>query len=138
MSEENAGRLVPAWQGDWRPRLHQRIKERGFSTVADFAASAPQATLQDLSRLLGEGDVAPVQIEKELLLEAVAKGDVERCVRDLVARRIREIVGGWPGPRNGRDEAASWKAIVPLSRLSVPPEFEKAAESVVDCLLEAD
>jgi hypothetical protein len=91
-----------AWSGDWRARIRERLREKGFASVAAFVDARPKASLLGLATELGQAtesglkDVAAVQLERMLLDEAKASGTLERRARDLLARRLHaELPEGW-------------------------------------------
>jgi hypothetical protein len=90
---------APAWQGNWRERIKERVHEHGFETVTEFADSQPVASLVTLARQLGRNrDVAAAQLEQMLLHEAEERSTVERCARGLLVRQLHEkFPEGWPG-----------------------------------------
>ncbi len=83
------------WQGDWPGRIQQRARALGFDAVSAYASARPTATLMELAAELGD-DVAAIQVERMLRLEAVRTGDIDRFSRDLLARYLRErLPQGW-------------------------------------------
>lgn len=105
-----------AWQGDWVARLYERVKQRGFGSVSSFAASMPRATLFDLADTLGE-DVAAIQIERVMYVEAEDAATIEAFARDMLVRQLRErLPEGWGNGSNFVSEAAgawaAWKGML--------------------------
>ncbi|KFE67263.1 hypothetical protein DB31_8616 [Hyalangium minutum] len=47
-----------AWQGQWKVRLYERLRERGYPTLTAFAEARPAIPLHVLAEELGEDDVA--------------------------------------------------------------------------------
>jgi hypothetical protein len=88
---------VPAWEGDWRQRIKERLRERGFETTTAFVDSRPTASLLSLSRQLCQDmDVAAVQLQWVLIDEAEQSGTMERCARSLLVRELHEALPeGW-------------------------------------------
>src|SRR5437660_769459 len=85
-----------AWRGDWIARIRERVAEKGFATVTEFADARPFAPLVDLADELGVEDVAAVQLETVLRSEAEEAGRVGEFVRKLLVRRIHEAIpDGW-------------------------------------------
>ena len=110
-----------AWQGNWRVRLYERIRERGYDSLTSFAEAHPTAPLYRLAEELGE-DVAGVQILTGLLAEAERRKQVTRFVRGVLIRMLSEsIPDGWPTVLDdeARVEVAlalgSWSAYTPES-----------------------
>src|SRR4051794_22116069 len=46
-----------AWSGDWRVRLRERIRDRGYDSVTAFAEERPTVSFADLADELGQ-DIA--------------------------------------------------------------------------------
>jgi hypothetical protein len=104
-----------AWRGDWRQRLSELLQTRGFTSVSQFADVHPLRSLVQLADDLGGGDVAAVQLETVLLDEARSTGTTERRARDLLARRLATLSGGWPGPAAGRTREQESQVMAALS-----------------------
>ena len=110
-----------AWQGNWRVRLYERIRERGYDSLTSFAQARPTAPLHRLAEELGE-DVAGVQVLSGLLAEAERRKHVTRFVRDVLVRMLSEsLPEGWPAvlDDDARGEVAialgRWSAYTPES-----------------------
>jgi len=85
-----------AWQGDWRKRIFERLRDRGFDTVTEFVETRPLESLCDLADELGAGDIAAMQLQGLLYEEALETGTMARLVRSLLVRDLREeIPDGW-------------------------------------------
>jgi len=86
-----------AWRGNWRVRLHERVRERGYDSLTAFANARPTASLVALAEELGKEDVAGVQVLSGLLAEAERRKQVTRLVRDILVRELIECLpDGWP------------------------------------------
>ncbi|WP_434385002.1 NUDIX hydrolase [Melittangium boletus] len=84
------------WEGSWRTRLHERVRERGFHSLTAFAEARPALPLYVLAEELGT-DVAGVQVLSGLLAEAEQRGQVTRLVRDVFVRQLAQsLPDGWP------------------------------------------
>jgi hypothetical protein len=86
----------------WQERLRELLATSGYASVGAFADSNPLASLDQLADALGIRDVTAVQLEGELLREAVDEPQVARRARDLLARKLATLPGGWPGPQSAR------------------------------------
>ncbi|CAM4456747.1 Conserved uncharacterized protein [Corallococcus exiguus] len=51
-----------SWQGNWRVRLYERVRERGYDSLTAFAEARPTASLVELADELGEDDIAGAQV----------------------------------------------------------------------------
>jgi hypothetical protein len=86
-----------AWQGNWKARLYERVRERGYDSLTAFAEARPAIPLYQLADELGEDDVAGVQVLSGLLAEAERNHQVTRFVRDVLVRELSEsLPDGWP------------------------------------------
>jgi hypothetical protein len=108
-----------AWQGNWRVRLYERVRERGYASLTSFAEARPTAPLYLLAEELGE-DVAGVQVLSGLLAEAERRKQVTRFVRDVLVRMLSEsLPDGWPAVLDDANRfkvasaLGSWSAYTP-------------------------
>jgi hypothetical protein len=86
-----------SWQGNWRVRLYERVRERGYDSLTAFAEARPAVPLNLLAEELGKDDVAAVQVLSELHAEAEQRKQVTRFVRDVLVRELADgLPGGWP------------------------------------------
>jgi hypothetical protein len=86
-----------SWQGNWRVRLYERVRERGFDSLTAFAEARPAVPLNLLADELGAHDIAGVQVLSGLLAEAEQRKQVTRFVRDVLVRELAEgLPNGWP------------------------------------------
>jgi hypothetical protein len=87
------------WSGDWHGRILERVKQRGFESVTQYASDRPGVSLLILADELGPDDVAATQIETLLVEEAIRTRTIARALRDLVVRGLREVIPhGWRPP----------------------------------------
>jgi len=123
-----------AWRGNWRVRLYERIRERGYDSLTSFADARPTAPLYRLAEELGE-DVAGVQVLSGLLAEAERRKHVTRFVRDVLVRMLYEsLPEGWPAVL---DDANRFKVASALGSWSAytPESHEERAKRAGDALL---
>src|SRR5690349_7316422 len=91
MSEDHS------WEGNWKVRLYERVRDLGYDSLTAFAAARPAVPLYLLAEELGEDDVAAVQVFSGLLAEAERRKQVTRLVRDVLVRELAEgFPDGWP------------------------------------------
>jgi hypothetical protein len=113
-----------SWQGNWKVRLYERVRERGFTSLTAFAEARPAVPLYVLAEELGKDDVAGVQVLGELLAEAEQRRQVTRFVRDVLVRLLSQsLPEGWPVVLD--DEASLEVAIVLGSWVAYTPETHK-------------
>ncbi|NRD44167.1 NUDIX hydrolase [Corallococcus exiguus] len=117
-----------SWQGAWKVRLYERVRERGHTSLTDFANSRPTVPLQKLAAELGKDDAAAIQVFQGLLSEAAQRQQVTRLLRDVFARELAgDFPEGWPVIM---DEATRFQAIKLLARLGAfTPETHEARVS---------
>ncbi|MHA7627316.1 NUDIX hydrolase [Corallococcus sp. M7] len=86
-----------SWQGNWKARLYERVRERGYESLTAFAEARPSASLVALAEELGPDDVAGVQVFSGLVAEAERTHRVTRLVRGQLVRELSEhLPAGWP------------------------------------------
>ena len=86
-----------SWQGHWKVRLYERVRERGYDSLTAFAEARPAVPLVELAEELGKDDVAGVQVLSGLLAEAERRKQVTRFVRDVLVRQLSQsLPHGWP------------------------------------------
>ncbi|PTL85309.1 NUDIX hydrolase [Vitiosangium sp. GDMCC 1.1324] len=113
-----------AWRGNWRVRLYERVRERGFASLTAFAEARPAIPLHALAEELGEDDVAGVQVLSGLLAEAERRHQVTRLVRDVLVRLLSQsIPDGWPAVPDDQSRFEIAKALAMWT--SFTPETHK-------------
>ncbi|PTL84751.1 NUDIX hydrolase [Vitiosangium sp. GDMCC 1.1324] len=112
------------WQGYWRVRLYERVRERGFDSVTAFAESRPTASLVALPEELGKDDVAGAQVFGVLVDEAERTHRLTRLVRGQLVRELSQsLPDGWP---TEMDDAIRFKVAKALGLwTSFTPETHK-------------
>lgn len=86
-----------SWQGNWKSRLYERVRERGYDSLTAFAEARPTASLVALAEELGPDDVAGIQVYDGLVAEAVRSKEVTRLVRGQLVRELwGSLPEGWP------------------------------------------
>jgi len=113
-----------AWRGNWRVRLYERVRERGFTSLTAFAEARPAVPLHVLAEELGEDDVAGVQLLGGLLAEAEQRKRVTRFVRDVFVRLLAQnLPEGWPAVMDDANRFEVAKALAMWT--SFTPETHK-------------
>jgi hypothetical protein len=123
-----------AWGGNWKSRLYERIRERGYASLTAFAEARPAVPLYLLAEELGE-DVAAVQVLSGLLAEAERSHRVTRFERDMLVRELSEgLPDGWPAVM---DDANRFEVAMALARwIGYTPEaHQDRARQVMAALL---
>ncbi|RKH52894.1 NUDIX hydrolase [Corallococcus interemptor] len=86
-----------SWQGNWKARLYERVRERGYGSLTAFAEARPTASLVALAEELGADDIAGVQVFSGLVAEAEQRKQVTRLVRGQFVRELfQHFPDGWP------------------------------------------
>jgi hypothetical protein len=111
-----------SWEGNWKVRLYERVRERGYTSLTAFAEAHPTASLIALAEELGEDDVNAVQVFSGLVAEAERSHQLTRLVRSQLVRELSEsLPNGWPAVMDddARLEVAmalgSWAAFTPVT-----------------------
>jgi hypothetical protein len=55
-----------SWDGNWKVRLYERVRERGHDSLTAFAEARPTASLVDLAEELGKDDATHFKVAKAL------------------------------------------------------------------------
>jgi hypothetical protein len=117
-----------AWEGNWRDRLYERVRERGYDSLTAFADARPTASLVALAEELGEENVAGVQVFRGLLAEAERGKRVTRLVRSIFVRMLTQsLPEGWPTVMDDTHRFKVAKAIGAWSAYT-PETHEKRVE----------
>ncbi len=124
-----------SWEGNWRVRLYERIRDLGYDSLTSFAEARPTASLVALAEELGPDDIAGVQVFSCLVVEAERSGRITRLVRGQLVRELAEALpNGWP---DVLDDANRFKIAVALARWGTftPTTHEERVSQVGDALL---
>ncbi|ATB41266.1 NUDIX hydrolase [Cystobacter fuscus] len=85
------------WEGNWKVRLYERVRERGYDSLTAFAEARPTVSLVALAEELGEDDITGVQVFSGLVAEAERSKRLTRLVRGQFVRELYEALpDGWP------------------------------------------
>jgi len=117
-----------SWEGNWKVRLYERVRERGYESLTAFATARPSVPLYVLAEELGKDDIAAVQVLSGLLAEAERSKQVTRFVRDVLSRELfQSLPEGWPAVM---DDANRFKVAKALGRWSAytPETHQSRAE----------
>ncbi|MFY0528228.1 NUDIX hydrolase [Archangium gephyra] len=111
-----------SWQGNWKVRLYERVRERGYDSLTAFAEARPTTSLVALAEELGAEDINAVQVFSGLVAEAERSHRLTRLTRGQLVRELSEgLPNGWPGVLDdaNRFEVAmalsSWIAYTPVT-----------------------
>ncbi|HYO71170.1 MAG TPA: NUDIX hydrolase [Archangium sp.] len=129
MSDKNT------WRDNWKVRLYERVRGRGYDSLTAFANARPTVSLIALAEELGEDDVNAVQVFSGLVAEAERSHQLSRLVRGQLVRELSEnLPEGWPAVL---DDANRFTVAMALSSwLSFTPETHEArAREVMAALL---
>ncbi len=117
-----------SWKGNWKARLYERVRERGFNSLTAFAEARPIASLVALAEELGKDDVNAVQVFSGLVAEAERSHQLTRLVRGQFVRELAEALPeGWPAVL---DDATRFEVAMALARWSsyTPETHRKRVE----------
>jgi hypothetical protein len=131
--------MTGVWHPDWRERVKQHVRERGFDTVTAFADSQPTTSPLDLADQLGD-DVGADDVERVLVDEAEEAGTMKLCVMSLLVRRLNEeLPEGWPA--EWKDESGGVVARVSMAFVgmstALPGRYRDTYRRVEKALLNA-
>jgi hypothetical protein len=109
-----------SWEGNWKVRLYERVRERGYDSLTAFAEARPTASLVALAEELGGDDVNAVQVFSGLVAEAERSHRLTRLVRGQFVRELLECLpDGWPAVMDDANRfkvanaLASWSSFTP-------------------------
>ncbi|KFE72286.1 hypothetical protein [Hyalangium minutum] len=109
-----------SWEGNWKVRLYERVRERGFESLTSFAEARPMASLLALADELGEEDINAVQVFSGLVAEAERSHRLTRLTRGQFVRELAErLPNGWPAVLDGSNRfdvalvLARWRTYTP-------------------------
>ncbi|RKH11275.1 NUDIX hydrolase [Corallococcus praedator] len=113
-----------SWQGNWKARLDERFRERGYDSLTAFAEARPTASLVALAEELGQDDIAGVQVFSGLVAEAERSQQLTRLVRGQFVRELYACLpNGWPAVLD--DDARMEVALVLSQWSAYTPETHK-------------
>ena len=105
--------FAKTWSGDWHARILERVHQRGFETVTQYASGRMGVSLLVLADELGPDDVAAAQIRSVLVDEAIRANTVPCALRDLFVRELRAALPqGWKHPLDNEARYGVAAAIV--------------------------
>jgi hypothetical protein len=124
-----------SWQGNWKVRLYERVRERGYTSLTAFAEARPTLPLFELAQELGGEELNAVQVFSGLVDEAERSHQITRLVRSQLAREFSEsLTEGWPAVLD--DETRFAVAETFASWIGFTPETHKErARQVMAALL---
>jgi hypothetical protein len=124
-----------SWEGNWKVRLFERVRDRGYDSLTAFAEARPTASLVELAEELGPDDIAGVQVFSGLVAEAERNHQVTRLVRGQLVRELCACLpNGWPtvlDDANRFDVAHALGAWIAFT----PETHKERARKVSDALL---
>jgi hypothetical protein len=123
-----------SWDGQWKARLYERVRARGYTSLTAFAEARPTASLVALAEELGEEDINAVQVFSGLVAEAERSHQVTRLVRGQLVRELSQhLPNGWPAVL---DDANRFKVAKALGLWSgfIPDTHLKRADQVMAAL----
>jgi hypothetical protein len=124
-----------SWRGNWKVRLYERVRERGYDSLTAFAEARPTASLVALAKELGEEDLNAVQVFSGLVAEAERSNRLTRLVRGQFVRELYECLpDGWPTVMDDTNRFKVAKALGSWSAYT-PETHEERVDQVSDALL---
>lgn len=124
-----------SWEGNWKARLCERVRERGYDSITAFAEARPTASLVALAEELGPDDVAGAQVFSGLMAEAERNHRVTRLVRGQLVRELCACLpNGWPAVLDDTNRFKVAKALGLWSSFT-PTTHEERVSKAGDALL---
>jgi hypothetical protein len=124
-----------SWEGNWKVRLYERVRERGYESLTAFAEARPTASLVALAEELGEDDINAVQVFSGLVAEAERRHQLTRLVRGQFVRELSEsFPHGWPAVL---DDSTRFELAHALARWGsfTPETHQERVDRLSDALL---
>ncbi|WP_257449522.1 NUDIX hydrolase [Archangium lipolyticum] len=122
-------------RGNWKVRLYERVRERGYDSLMAFAEARPTASLVSLAEELGEDDISAVQLFSGLVAEAERSHQVTRLVRGQLVRELSEsLPNGWPAVMDDANRFEVAQALAFWSSFT-PETHQERVEQVGDVLM---
>jgi hypothetical protein len=119
-----------SWQGNWKVRLYERVRERGYESLTAFAEARPTASLIALAEELGEEDVNAVQVFSGLVAEAERSHQVTRLVRAQLVRELAQhLSNGWPAVLDDANRFTVAKALGLWSGFTPETHLERVRQA---------
>jgi hypothetical protein len=124
-----------SWQGNWKARLYERVREHGYDSLTAFAEARPVAPLHALAEELGGDELNAVQVFTGLVAEAEQSNRIPRLVRGQLVRELADgLPEGWPAVL---DDESRFEVAHALARWTgyTPETHKERAEQVMAALL---
>jgi hypothetical protein len=124
-----------SWRGNWKVRLYERVRERGYTSLTAFAEAHPTLPLVELAEKLGGDDVNAVQVFSGLVAEAERNPkQLTRLVRAQFVRELSEsLPDGWPAVMDDQSRFAVAEVLSFWSAYT-PETHKERVERVKDVL----
>jgi hypothetical protein len=118
-----------SWEGNWKVRLYERVRKRGYESLTSFAEAHPTASLVALAEELGGDDVNAVQVFSGLVAEAERSHQLTRLVRGQLVRELFECLpDGWPAVLDDANRFKVANAIGSWIAFTPEPHKERARQ----------
>ncbi|MDY7232675.1 NUDIX hydrolase [Hyalangium rubrum] len=118
------------WQGNWKARLYERVRERGYASLTAFAEARPTASLIALAEELSGDDLNAVQVFSGLVAEAEQSHQLSRLVRGQLVRELWEgLPDGWPAVLDDSNRFKVAKALGLWSGFTPETHLDRARQA---------
>jgi hypothetical protein len=81
-----------SWEGNWKVRSYERVREHGYTSLTAFAEARPTASLVALAEELGGDAGNAAQVFSGLVAEAERSHQLTRLVRSPLVRELWEFL----------------------------------------------
>ena len=126
------------WQGDWKARLQEKLSLLGFHDLEEFLDGHPGLGYVKLATLLGDANVAAMQLYGEQIRRGCETNNIRAVAMDCLVRFINEYVPrGWKNGRHFQTRSASayaaWSTSITFivsSETSLKPTLKRVFENL--------
>src|SRR5262249_6983113 len=96
------------WQGDWKARLQEKLSLLGYGNLEEFLDANPGSGYVSLAKLLGDANVAAMQLCGEQIRRGFETNNIRFVAADCLVRFLNEYVPrGWKNGRHFQHRSAS-------------------------------
>ena len=96
------------WQGDWKARLQEKLSLLGFRNLEEFLDGNPGSGYVKLAKLLGNANVAAMQLYGEQIRRGCETNNIRSVAMDCLVRFINEYIPrGWKNGQHFQTRSAS-------------------------------
>ena len=126
------------WHGDWKARLQKKLLLLGFSSLEEFLEANPGMGYVSLSKLLGDANVAAMQLYGEHIRRGYQTNSIRLVAIDCLVRFLHEYIPrGWKNgrhfPHRSASAFAAWSTSI-IGATCSDASIERKLRTVFDTL----